>query len=338
MGRSSKKKKAKKRGGAGIRPGYYKILTTKVHAGASAGQPAGWGLSAWGAHGAVRNSASSWAAVHSGNHWPMVWKIEKSKRTKGTYTIKTTKYGPKSGKMKPGWGLSAWHAHGAVRNHASSRVAVHSGNYWLMDWKIQPSKRTRGAWTIKTDGGPAAGKQPKGWGLSAWQKHGGRRNSASSWVYTHAGNHWLMDWKMVWVKGLKVKGVKRGFKAQFYHVGGLSNVGQAMNRIRSKGANKSMTVNRIRYGTTGGHWHGLNNSFNNNDGLHGMRTRAGAIHLKPGSAKAVVYFFERTGGAGLIVDWAGPGFGRRPLDGRSVYDGKVPKKKTCRSCFLYQQC
>merc|ERR1711939_872949 len=225
------------------------------HAGHSAAQPAGWGLSAWGAHGAVRNHASSWVAVHSGNYWPMVWKIEKSKRVKGTYTIKTTKYGPKNGKMKAGWGLSSWHAHGAVRNGASSRVAVHSGNYWLMDWAIKPSTRTKGAWTIKT-----------------------------------AGNHWLMDWKMVWVKGLKVKGVKRGFKAQFYHVGGLSNVGQAMNRIRSKGANKSMTVNRIRYGTTGGHWHGLNNSFNNNDGLHGMRTRAGAIHLKPGSAKAVVYF------------------------------------------------
>merc|ERR1711959_593311 len=138
-----------------LRPGYYKIQTTGVHAGHSAAQPAGWGLSAWGAHGAVRNHASSWVAVHSGNYWPMIWKIEKSKRVKGTYTIKTTKYGPKNGKMKAGWGLAAW------------------------------------------------------------QKHGGRRNSASSWVYTHAGNHWLMDWKMVWVKGLKVKGVKRGFKAQF---------------------------------------------------------------------------------------------------------------------------
>jgi hypothetical protein len=196
-------KKCSGRGGkkaAGIRPGYYKILTTKVHAGASAAQPAGWGLSAWGAHGAVRNSASSWAAVHSGNHWPMVWKIEKSKRTKGTYTIKTTKYGPKSGRMKPGWGLSAWHAHGAVRNGASSRVAVHSGNHWLMDWKIEPAKRTKGAYTIKTAGGPKAGKQPKGWGLAAWQKHGGRRNGSSSWVYVHAGNHWLMDWKLVRVK------------------------------------------------------------------------------------------------------------------------------------------
>ena len=67
----------------GPKPGYYKVETTGVHAGHSAAQPAGWGLSAWGAHGAVRNHASSWAAVHSGNHWPMVWKIEKSKRTNG---------------------------------------------------------------------------------------------------------------------------------------------------------------------------------------------------------------------------------------------------------------
>merc|ERR1711988_1321935 len=184
-----------KRGG--FQPGYYKILTTGAHAGRPASQPANWGMSAWHAHGARRNHVSAWAAVHSGTHWPMIWKIDRSKRVRGTYTIKTTKYGPKGGKMPAGWGLSAWHAHGAVRNHASSRVAVHSGNYWLMDWKIQRSKRTRGAWTIQTWGGPPRGKQAKGWGLAAWQKHGGRRNHASSWLYVHAGNHWLMDWKLV---------------------------------------------------------------------------------------------------------------------------------------------
>merc|ERR1711988_1185098 len=42
-----------------------------------------------------------------------------------------------------------------------------------------------------------AGRQPRGWGLAAWQKHGGRRNGASSWLYVHAGNYWLMDWKLV---------------------------------------------------------------------------------------------------------------------------------------------
>lgn len=169
-----------KKKATGFQPGYYKVITTGFHAGHSAAQPAGWGMSAWHAHGARRNGHSAWAAVHSGNHWPMIWKFEKSKRTKGTFTIKTTKYGPKGGKMPANWGLSAWHAHGAVRNHASSRVAVHAGNHWLMDWKIEKSKRTKGAYTIKTWGGPKAGKQPKGWGLAAWQKHGGKRNHASS--------------------------------------------------------------------------------------------------------------------------------------------------------------
>merc|ERR1711959_344475 len=144
-----------------LQPGYYKIDTTGVHAGASGAQPAGWGLSAWHGHGARRNGASSWVATHSGNHWPMIWKIERSKRTAGTYTIKTTAYGPKGGNQPAGWGLSSWHGHGARRNAVSSRVAVHSGNHWLMDWKIEPSKRTRGAWTIKTWGGPSNGNQPK---------------------------------------------------------------------------------------------------------------------------------------------------------------------------------
>merc|ERR1712072_546567 len=195
------KERTGKAWGGGPKPGYYKVETTGVHAGHSAAQPAGWGLSAWGAHGAVRNHASSWAAVHSGNHWPMVWDIQPSKRTKGSCTIKTTKYGPAGGKQPAGWGLSSWNAHGAKRNSASSRVAVHSGNHWLMDWTIKPATRTKGAWTIKTTGVHAkTGKQPAGWGLSAWQKHGGKRNHASSWVYTHAGSHWLMDWKLVRVK------------------------------------------------------------------------------------------------------------------------------------------
>merc|ERR1711871_758863 len=195
--------KAAKAKAAAFRPGLYKIVTTGVHAGDSAAQPAGWGLSAWHAHGAKRNGASSWVAVHSGNHWPMVWDIQPSKRTKGAYTIKTTKYGPADGKQPAGWGLSSWNAHGAKRNKVSSRVAVHSGNHWLMDWTIKPSTRTKGAWTIKTTGVHKSkhagwGNQPAGWGLSAWQKHGGKRNGASSWVYTHApdGSHWLMDWKM----------------------------------------------------------------------------------------------------------------------------------------------
>lgn len=129
----------------------------------------------------------------------MIWSVQPSKRTKGAYTIKTTKWGPKKGYQPAGWGLSAWHAHGAKRNSASSRVAVHNGNYWLMDWYICPSKRTKGTYTIKTSGvhSKTSAKQPAGWGLAAWQLHGGKRNSGSSWVYVHSGNRWLMDWRLI---------------------------------------------------------------------------------------------------------------------------------------------
>ena len=206
-----------------LEPGLYKISTSAIHAGDSAAQPAGWGLSAWNAHGAVRNASrliplspsptsppssliwlpsrnshSSWAAVHSGSRWPMVWNIQKSTRTPGAYTIKTTYH--KDGKQPAGWGLSAWNAHGAARNSQSSRVAVHSGNHWLMDWTIAPSSRTPGAYTIKTTY-HKDGNQPAGWGLTAWQKHGGHRSSQSSWVYVHSGDHWLMDWELERVGG-----------------------------------------------------------------------------------------------------------------------------------------
>jgi len=194
----AKKKKAKK-SRCGVKPGYYEIQTSGVHAGRSARQPAGWGLSAWNGHGAKRNGASSWVAVHQGSYWPMIWSVLPSKRTKGAYTIKTSKWGPTKGNQPAGWGLSAWNAHGAKRNSASSRVAVHSGNYWLMDWYICASKRTKGTYTIKTSGvhSKTSAKQPAGWGLAAWQLHGGKRNSASSWVYVHSGNHWLMDWRLI---------------------------------------------------------------------------------------------------------------------------------------------
>jgi hypothetical protein len=173
--------------------GCYRIVTG---GGPNNGhQPKGWGLSSWNAHGAKRNGGSSWAAVHSGNYWPMDWRIQPSTRTAGTWTIKTGKH-HHAGRQPKDWGLSSWNAHGAKRNGGSSRVATHSGNYWLMDWAIQPSTRTAGTFTIKTAGGPSSGHQPKGWGLAAWGAYGGRRGSTSSWVYTHAGNHYLMDWKL----------------------------------------------------------------------------------------------------------------------------------------------
>ena len=125
----------------------------------------------------------------------MPWSIEPSKRTPGMFTIKTTsKHAGSSGAQPAGWGLSSWMEHGAKRNHASARVAVHDGSHWLMDWKIEQSKRTPGTWVIKTSGVHSGqqSKQPADWGLAAWQKHGGKRNGASSWVYTHEGDHWLM--------------------------------------------------------------------------------------------------------------------------------------------------
>jgi len=59
---------------AGAEEGTYRIVTTED---AKGDMPAGWGLSAWHAHGAVRNGGSSWVAVHEGDHWPMEWRLEK---------------------------------------------------------------------------------------------------------------------------------------------------------------------------------------------------------------------------------------------------------------------
>ena len=116
-----------------FKAGCYDIKTSGVHSGDQSKQPAGWGLSAWQKHGGSRNHASSWAAVHSGDHWPMPWKIEKSSRTPGMWTIKTTaKHAGASASQPAGWGLSSWMEHGAKRNGASARVAVHSGDHWLM--------------------------------------------------------------------------------------------------------------------------------------------------------------------------------------------------------------
>jgi len=116
---------------AGNKPNTYRIYTCGHKAG---GQAAGWGLSAWHAHGAARNGSSSWVAVHDGENWPMDWNIVPGKK-KGTYRILTTEH--QAGKQPGGWGLSAWNAHGAERNTSSSRVAVHKGDYWPMDWVLQ---------------------------------------------------------------------------------------------------------------------------------------------------------------------------------------------------------
>jgi hypothetical protein len=63
----------------------------------------------------------------------------------------------------------------------------------------------------------------------------------------------------------------------------------------------------------------------NNDGNHGMRTRHGSVVILRGIPKFEVDFYENGGGAGLIVHWSGPGFGKRLLTGRDVGQYKRPK-------------
>ncbi|MEE2908059.1 MAG: M12 family metallo-peptidase [Planctomycetota bacterium] len=50
-----------------------------------------------------------------------------------------------------------------------------------------------------------------------------------------------------------------------------------------------------------------------NDGLHGMQERSGDIGLQAGTHAIRVTFFERGGGAGLIVRWQGPATGKQVI-------------------------
>ena len=68
----------------------------------------------------------------------MIWNVVKGKKA-GTYRLLTT-VTDKDHHQPAGWGLSSWNAHGAVRNAHSSRVAVHSGDHWPMDWKLVAGK------------------------------------------------------------------------------------------------------------------------------------------------------------------------------------------------------
>merc|ERR1712054_127062 len=147
----------------------------------------------------------------------------------------------------------------------------------------------------------------------------------------------------------------KGWKGKFWSgIGGLHNVGQAIGRTRKRRPNKSFTVRSLSYKSTGGNWKGLDRRFRdnfvaslttrvaikrngwytffttsddgsklwvnrrqvvNNDGLHGMRKRAGRVFLRKGSVSVKVVTFERGGHAGLYVDWQGPGIRRQRLQG-----------------------
>jgi len=51
----------------------------------------------------------------------------------------------------------------------------------------------------------------------------------------------------------------------------------------------------------------------NNDGLHGMQERKGAINLPAGPHPLVVTYFDNGGGDGLGVSWKGPGFKKQKI-------------------------
>ena len=169
--------------------GTYLIKTTFHAAGE---QPANWGLACFPSHGGKRNDGSSWVHVHSGDDWPCRWEVQAGQKP-GTYRLYTC--GHKAGGQRAGWGLSAWHAHGAERNSVSSWVAVHCGDHWPMDWQIVVGQKPN-TWRLLTTE-HKAGMQAAGWGLSAWNAHGAKRSDCSSRVAVHAarGSHdWPMDW------------------------------------------------------------------------------------------------------------------------------------------------
>lgn len=168
--------------------GTYKIKTTKHDV---SGMVEGWGLAAWMNHGAKRNDVSSWVSVHEGEIWPCLWEI-KPGREEGTFRIETNAH--VEGQQPAGFGLGAFRMQGAHRNEYSTRVAAHSGDFWPMDWKIVPGKKT-GTWRIETTDHFESG-QSAGWGLSAWGAivEDTFRNKNSSWVHVNEGAYWTMDW------------------------------------------------------------------------------------------------------------------------------------------------
>ncbi|MFO0784240.1 MAG: S8 family serine peptidase [Phycisphaerales bacterium] len=57
----------------------------------------------------------------------------------------------------------------------------------------------------------------------------------------------------------------------------------------------------------------------NNDGLHGMVTASGSVALSAGLHRMRVEFFERGGGAGVVLRWTGPGLGTEAVPASALY-------------------
>ena len=58
-----------------------------------------------------------------------------------------------------------------------------------------------------------------------------------------------------------------------------------------------------------------------NDGLHGMVEQSGTIALAAGTHAIRIEFFERTGGAGLIASWQGPGVAKAAIPASALTSG-----------------
>ena len=59
----------------------------------------------------------------------------------------------------------------------------------------------------------------------------------------------------------------------------------------------------------------------NNDGLHGMTEVSGTIALAAGRHALRIEFFERTGGAGVIASWQGPGVAKEVIPASRLFHG-----------------
>jgi len=56
-----------------------------------------------------------------------------------------------------------------------------------------------------------------------------------------------------------------------------------------------------------------------NDGLHGMTEKQGAVALEAGLHALRIAYFNKTGGSGLEVSWSGPGFGKCPVPDSALF-------------------
>jgi alpha-L-fucosidase len=58
-----------------------------------------------------------------------------------------------------------------------------------------------------------------------------------------------------------------------------------------------------------------------NDGLHGMQERKGAIALAAGLHPIRVIYFDKTGGDGLNISYSAPGIEKKPIPSEALYHG-----------------